>query len=66
MMSNSNYLLVQVVMVQVIEQTQIDFAFTNINSDDNSENFETEVNQSAVNVSGAITQGNAGESGSFI
>ena len=25
-----------------------DFAFTNINSDDNSENFETEVNQSAV------------------
>ena len=44
-----------------------DFAFTNINSDDNNENFETEVNQGAVNISGAITQGNAtGESGSFI
>ena len=44
-----------------------DFAFTNINSDDNNENFETEVDQSAVNISGAITQGNAtGESGSFI
>jgi len=44
-----------------------DFAFSNINSDDNNENFETEVNQSAVNVSGAATQGNAtGESGSFI
>ena len=44
-----------------------DFAFTNINSDDNNENFETEVDQGAVNISGAITQGNAtGESGSFI
>ena len=44
-----------------------DFAFTNINSDDNNENFETEVNQSVINVSGAATQGNAtGESGSFI
>ena len=44
-----------------------DFAFSNINSDDNNENFETEVNQSVINVSGAATQGNAtGESGSFI
>ena len=44
-----------------------DFAFTNINSDDNNENFETEVNQGFVTIHGAITQGyDTGESGSFV
>ena len=44
-----------------------DYAFSNINSDDNNHQYETDVNQGLVYISGAATQGNAtGESGSFI
>jgi len=50
-----------------LTDSHYDFAFSNINSDDNNQQFETEVNQAAINISGATTQGNAtGEAGSFI
>jgi hypothetical protein len=50
-----------------LTDSHYDFAFSNINSDDNNQQFETEVNQAAINISGASTQGNAtGEAGSFI
>ena len=50
-----------------LTDSHYDFAFSNINSDDNNQQFETEVNQAAINISAATTQGNAtGEAGSFI
>ena len=50
-----------------LTDSHYDFAFSNINSDDNNQQYETEVNQAHINISGATTQGNAtGEAGSFI